>query len=407
MRFLPALLRKVIRVGTVTIHGPGGFVEKVGGKEPGPDVEIEIADPSLDWKILFNTELRAPEAYMNGGLKVRNGNAYDLLRVFFVNKRNFDKSASQIFWNKLDRKLRRFLQHNRIARARRNAGHHYDLGNDFYRMWLDDDMQYSCAYFPAGDETLAQAQLEKKRHIAAKLGIRDGQTILDIGCGWGGMALYLAKIADVKVTGVTLSTEQLELARQRADAAGLSDRVKFELRDYRDVKETFDRIVSVGMLEHVGASYLQQYFLNVRDRLAPNGVALIHSISTKAPPGITGPFLRKYIFPGGYAPSGSEALLAIERSGLWMLDCEVWRVHYARTLRHWRESFMEQRDDVVKMYDERFARMWEIYLAASECAFEFGSSNVMQFQLGRERDSMPLTRDYLMKEKERLRKAGL
>ncbi len=407
MRFLPALLRKVIHKGSVTIHGPDGSEHVIKGSEPGPHVELEVTDPSLDWKIMLNAELRAPEAYMNGTLKVLNGSAYDLLRIFFVNKRNFDKTPNQIFWNKIDRKLRRFMQHNAIARARRNVGHHYDLGNDFYRMWLDDDMQYSCAYFPTGKETLAEAQLEKKRHIAAKLGIRDGQTILDIGSGWGGMALYLAQIADVKVTGVTLSTEQLELAQKRAQEAGLQDRVKFELRDYRNVTETYDRIVSVGMLEHVGVNYLEQYFINVRDRLAPDGVALIHTISSKAPPGITGPFLRKYIFPGGYAPSGSEAMLAIERSGLWMLDCEVWRVHYAHTLRYWRDAFMVRREEAVAMYDERFARMWEIYLAASECAFEFGSSNVMQFQLGRERDSMPLTRDYIAKEKLKLKKAGL
>jgi cyclopropane-fatty-acyl-phospholipid synthase len=406
MRFLPAFLRKVIRVGTLTLHGPDGFEETFGGVEPGPDVSIEITDSSLDWRIFLNPELKGPEAYMNGGLLVRDGNAYDFLRLVFMNKRNFDKTPNQIFWNKIDRKLRRLVQHNPISRARRNAGHHYDLGNDFYRLWLDEDMQYSCAYFPAGTETLAEAQLEKKCHIAAKLGLRAGQRVLDIGSGWGGMALYLASIADVEVTGITLSKGQLEIARQRAAAAGMEKRVQFELRDYREVDGTFDRIVSVGMLEHVGVGYLGEYFINVRDRLAPDGVALIHTISTKSPPGVSGPFIRKYIFPGGYAPCVSEVSLAIERSGLWMLDCEIWRVHYARTLRHWRESFMGHRQEVVAMYDERFARMWEFYLAACECAFEFGSSSVVQFQLGRQRDSMPLSRDYIDREKKKLKKAA-
>ncbi len=406
MRFLPAFLRKAIRVGTLTMHGPGGYEETFGTAGSGPAVSIEITDPSLDWRIFLNPELKGPEAYMNGGLVVRDGEAYDFLRLVFLNKRNFDKSPNQIFWNKIDRKLRRFMQHNPISRARRNISHHYDLGNDFYRLWLDEDMQYSCAYFPSGNETLAEAQLEKKRHIAAKLGLQPGQRVLDIGSGWGGMALYLASVADVEVTGVTLSKEQLDFARQRAAAAGMEKQVKFELRDYRDVGETYDRIVSVGMLEHVGVGYLEKYFINVRDRLAPDGVALIHTISTKSPPGITGPFIRKHIFPGGYAPCVSEISLAIERSGLWILDCEIWRVHYARTLRHWRERFMEHRQEVVEMYDERFARMWEFYLAVSECAFEFGSSTVAQFQLGRQRDSMPLSRDYIDQEKKKLKAAA-
>ncbi|HMB47264.1 MAG TPA: cyclopropane-fatty-acyl-phospholipid synthase family protein, partial [Afifellaceae bacterium] len=279
MNFLPKLLRKAIRIGTLTLHGPGGFEETFGNAGSGPHVSIEITDPSLDWRIFLNPELKGAEAYMDGGLIVRDGGAYDFLRLVFLNKRNFDMSPNQIFWNKINRKLRRFMQHNPIARARRNAGHHYDLGNDFYRLWLDEDMQYSCGYFPTGKETLAEAQLEKKRHIAVKLGLKPGQRVLDIGCGWGGMALYLARVADVEVLGVTLSKEQLEVARERAAAAGLADRVTFELRDYRDVSERFDRVVSVGMLEHVGVGHLEEYFIHVRDRLAADGVALIHTIS--------------------------------------------------------------------------------------------------------------------------------
>jgi cyclopropane-fatty-acyl-phospholipid synthase len=399
MRFLPRLLKGAIRKGRLTLETPDGTRHVFGGAEPGPEVAIRITDPSLDWRIAFNPELKAAEAFMDQTLQVvsgpEGGTAYDLLHIFFINKKAFDLSPGQILVRSVERTLRRFIQHNPVIRARRNAAHHYDLGNDFYRMWLDPDMQYSCGYWPEGTETLAEAQTRKKRHIAAKLALEPGQRVLDIGCGWGGMALYLAAVADVEVVGVTLAKRQLEVARARAEMAGLADKVRFELMDYRDVKDRFDRVVSVGMLEHVGVGYLQTYFLKVRDRLGPDGVALIHTISSKAPPGISGPFLRKYIFPGGYAPCLSEVALAIERSGLWNLDTEVWRVHYAPTLRAWRERFEARRDDVETMYDPRFARMWEFYLAACECAFAYGSSNVLQLQLGRERDAVPLHRDYV------------
>ncbi|MEL6235221.1 MAG: cyclopropane-fatty-acyl-phospholipid synthase family protein [Pseudomonadota bacterium] len=398
MKLLPRMLRKAIRKGVLTLIAPDGTIDTIKGAEDGPSVTMRITDPSLDWKIFLNPELRAAEAYMDGTLRVENGSAFDLIELLFLNKRHFDMTPGQVFWNKLARGLRRWMQYNPITRARRNAGHHYDTGNAFYRMWLDTDMQYSCAYFPTGQESLEQAQTLKKRHIAAKMGLAPGQHVLDIGCGWGGMALYLASVADVKVTGVTLSAEQLAVAQARAEAAGLSDRVTFELRDYREIKETYDRVVSVGMLEHVGITHLTEYFMKVRDFLKPDGVALIHAISGKSPPGITGAFLRKYIFPGGYAPSVSEAMLAVERSGLWLLDNEILRVHYAHTLRAWRDRFMDRRDEAVAMFDERFARMWEFYLAACECAFLYGSSHVFQFQLARKRDAMPLTRDYIAEE---------
>jgi cyclopropane-fatty-acyl-phospholipid synthase len=389
------LLRRAIHKGRLTLHGPNGFVETFGGEEEGPEVVIRITEPSLDWKIFLNPELKAAEAFMDGTLVIENGKAIDLLSLFFKNKRAFDLSPNQIMLSRIERSFRRFMNYNPISRARKNAGHHYNLGNAFYRMWLDPDMQYSCAYFPKGDETLEEAQTKKKRHIAAKMGLKPGQKVLDIGCGWGGMALYLAAMADVEVVGVTLAEEQLKIARARAEQAGLSDKVRFELRDYREVREKYDRIVSVGMLEHVGIGHLGEYFIQVRDCLKDDGVALIHSISTKSAPGVTGPFLRKYIFPGGYSPCVSEAAAAVERSGLWLLDNEMWRVHYARTLEAWRHRFEERRADVEKMYDERFARMWEFYLAACECAFDFGSSTVFQFQLARERDAMPLHRDYI------------
>jgi len=405
MRFLSKLFRATIRNGRLTLVGAKGDTRAFGGEGPGPEVRIRLADPSLDWKIFLNPELRAAEAIMDGGLVIEDGSIDDFVKLFFVNKRQFDMTPNQIFWNGISRRLRRFMQHNSISQARRNVSHHYDLGNEFYAMWLDRDMQYSCAYFETGTETLDEAQTAKKRLIAAKLALKPGSHVLDIGCGWGGLGLYLASVADVRVTGVTLAEEQLKVAQARAERMGLSDRVEFRLQDYREVEGTFDRVVSVGMLEHVGVGNLMTYFLDVRDRLAPDGVALIHSISSNTPPGVTGPFLRKYIFPGGYAPSLSEAFAAVERSGLWTLDTEIWRVHYAKTLAEWQRRFMERRAEVVAMYDERFARMWEVYLSSCKYAFTHGASCVFQAQLGRKRDAVPLTRDYLAEEVARLRAA--
>ncbi len=395
MRFLPRLFRKAIGQGTLTFSAPRFGPETYGGVGPGPDVAIRFTDASWDWKILLNPELRFAEAYMDGILVIEEGSVADLVNLFYVNKRRFDMSANQIAVNGVLRKLKRFQQHNPIARARANAEAHYNIGNDLYRLMLDSDMQYSCAYFPTGEETLEEAQLLKKRLIASKLRLEPGQRVLDIGCGWGGLALYLAKVADVEVVGVSLASEQLDLARARAKAEGLEHRVSFELQDYREIIGTFDRVVSVGMLEHVGAHHLQDYFLNVRDRLNPDGVALIHSIVTKAPPGITSAFIRKYIFPGGYSPAISEVFGAVERSGLWPLDAEVLRLHYALTLEHWSQRFAEHRDEARDLYDERFCRMWELYLAAAGGVFRYGSNAVLHLQLGRERDAVPVTRDYL------------
>ncbi|MEM7188464.1 MAG: cyclopropane-fatty-acyl-phospholipid synthase family protein, partial [Pseudomonadota bacterium] len=343
MRFLPWILKKAVRAGKISLSGPDGETQVIGGQAPGPEVAIRILDASLDRKIALNPELKAAEAYMDGDLQIEDGTIHDFISLFFHNKKHFDLTPSQIFWRGMARRGRRMMQHNPIARARQNAAHHYDMGNEFYRLWLDADMQYSCAYWEDGVETLEAAQWAKKRHIASKLALSPGQRVLDIGCGWGGMALYLAAVADVNVVGVTLAEEQLAVAKRRAEILGLTDRVEFRLQDYREVPETFDRVVSVGMLEHVGAHHLTEYFLSVRDRLGPDGVALIHSITSKAPPGVTGPFIRKYIFPGGYAPSLSETFDAIEKSGLWTLDNEIWRVHYAKTLEVWRERFADVR----------------------------------------------------------------
>jgi len=365
-------------------------------------VTIHLSDPNIGWKILLNPELRFAEAYMDGTIEVVQGDLRDLLMLLRLNRTHIDSGAVIALFNRFFRALRRFHQNNTLLNARRNAAHHYDLGNDLYRLFLDEDMQYSCAYFETGDETLEQAQLAKKRLIAAKLRLEPGQRVLDIGCGWGGMAMYLAQMADVEVLGVTLAAEQLKLARERAEAAGLARRVRFELQDYRKVQGQFDRIVSVGMMEHVGAPMLGTYFARVRDLLAPDGVALIDSIMIMESPGITSPFTRKYIFPGAYPPSLSETFAAVERSRLWLLDCEVWRKHYAFTLKEWSRRFAASRNVAKALYDERFCRMWEFYLAGAETAFLADTLAVMQLQLGRERDAVPITRDYLVAETNQL-----
>jgi cyclopropane-fatty-acyl-phospholipid synthase len=398
MRFLAGLLGSVIRTGQLELVGPAGETSRFGDGT-GPQLRVRVTDPSLDWKLLLDPELKVAEAYMDGRLRVERGRIHDLIQLFFRNRRDYDARPARRLHNAVARGVYRVMAHNSVLGARRNAAFHYDLGNDFYRLWLDRDMQYSCAYFEDGVQTLDEAQTAKKRHIAAKLALEPGMSVLDIGCGWGGMALYLALTSDVEVTGVTLSEQQLEVARARAAALGVGDRIRFELRDYREVEERFDRIVSVGMLEHVGRSDLETYFQCVRDRLKPRGVALVHSIGTMAPPAATASFLQKYIFPGGYLPSLSEAFSAVEHTGLWGLDCEILRKHYAETLAAWRANFERVRGRAVEMYDERFARMWEIYLSGCEASFRHGSTMVFQLQLARERDAMPLTRDYLAERK--------
>lgn len=403
MRFMPWLFRNRIHKGSLSLTGPAGFAETFSGSEPGPTVTIHVSDPSLDWKLLFNPELRFAESYMEGVIEVVDGELRDLLMLLRLNQAHLKRGPAMAYWSRLFRALRRFHQNNTLWRARHNAAVHYDLGSDFYRLFLDEDLQYSCAYFPGGDETLERAQQAKKRYLAAKLRVKDGQRILEIGCGWGGFALYLAQLLDVEVLGITLSEEQLTVARDRAEAAGLTNRVRFELRDYRRVDGKFDRIVSVGMLEAVGAPRLDKYFRVLCDRLTSTGVALVHSIMAMEPPGITSPFTRKYIFPGGYTPAISETLTAIEHAGLWLLDCEIWREHYAYTIREWSRRFAANREAAKALYDERFCRMWEFYLAGAETAFLADTLAVMHLQIGRERNAVPLTRDYIATETEQLK----
>src|SRR5581483_3988160 len=286
-----------------------------------------------------------------------------------------------------------------------NVAHHYDLDGRLYSLFLDADRQYSCAYFEKPDQSLDDAQLAKKRHLAAKLRLNRDQRVLDIGCGWGGLGLYLAEFAGAKVTGVTLSQEQHAIANSRAVEKSLSDRAKFELRDYRDVEGPFDRIVSVGMFEHVGVNFYDTYFKKCASLLDRDGVMVLHSIGRSEGPGVTNPWIAKYIFPGGYIPSLSEVLPVIERSGLLVTDIEILRLHYAETLKAWRERFLAHRDEVERIYDQRFVRMWEFYLASSEMSFREQNMMVMQIQLAKRQGVVPMTRDYIAREESRLRAA--
>ncbi len=340
---------------------------------------------------------------MDGGLVPENCTIHDVMDVFMTNLGSDASHAPVIVaHDALARVTRRLAQFNTATRARRNVAHHYDLNGRLYSLFLDRDRQYSCAYFPTGRETLEEAQAAKKRHVAAKLKLdRPGLEVLDIGCGWGGMALTLARDYSARVTGITLSAEQLAEAHARAAAEGLSDQVKFELLDYRSLHRRFDRllfdrIVSVGMFEHVGVGHYRAFFDAVKGCVASDGLALLLFIGRTDGPGATNPWIRKYIFPGGYAPALSEVMSAIERSGLIATDIEVLRLHYAETLRHWRRRFAASRDAIASLYDERFCRMFEFYLSCSELSFRRQGQVVFQIQLAHELTGAPLTRDYMV-----------
>lgn len=394
MFLLSHMFRRFVRVGSLTVIDARGRRHVFAGT-PGPAVTMQLHDPALHHKLFFSPDLSMGEAYMDGTLTFEQGTLYDFLHLFNLNRLSLGSYPLQKVLRAVSRRLRSLQQYNPVGKARDNVAHHYDLSRDLYELFLDEDLQYSCAYFANEGDSLEQAQRNKKRHIAAKLLLQPGQKVLDIGCGWGGLALSIASQADVEVVGVTLSEEQHKVAVERAAAAGVSDRVRFELRDYRELDERFDRIVSVGMFEHVGVGHYDEFFGKVNDLLADDGMMMLHSIGRMSPPGTTGPWIRKYIFPGGYSPSMSEVFAATERQRLWVADCEVLRLHYAKTLRCWAERFAANRDRVAKLYDERFCRMWEFYLACAEMVFSHGSGMVFQMQLARQRAAVPITRDYI------------
>ena len=391
---LDRALKSLLRFGTLNVHMPNGHVGRYGDGTP-PEVTARLHDAAIVRRLVLSPDLSVGEGYMDGTLTIDDDDLHGFLEIAMRNT----STDQRIWWRKLVRHTRagvRWLaQFNPAGRARANVAHHYDLSGELYDLFLDRDKQYSCGYFRNPDDTIEQAQEQKKAHIAAKLLLDPGMRVLDIGCGWGGMALTLARDHGAHVLGVTLSQEQLKIARQRAEAEGLSDRVEFRLQDYREVTGQFDRIVSVGMFEHVGVPHYREYFRHVHDLLTEDGVALIHTIGRTEPPGSTNPWMAKYIFPGGYIPAMSEAMAAVEREQLWPTDVEIWRLHYAETLRHWEQRFSANIDRARELYDERFCRMWRFYLIACEQAFRFNWQCVFQFQLARKRDAVPLTRDYL------------
>ncbi len=401
--FLERAFSSVLRRGNVLCRLPGGRQMRLGD---GSGEELRVRITSWPWalRIALDPDLRLGEAWMDGGLVMERGSIHDLLLLAARNMRDGGDYAGIRLPFLLRRLSRRLRQFNPRRRARRNVAHHYDLDGRLYDLFLDRDRQYSCAYFEAPGATLRDAQQAKKRHLAAKLRIMPGMKVLDIGCGWGGLAIYLAEVCGAQVTGITLSREQWQLARARVRQRGLEGQVRIELRDYRDLDETFDRIVSVGMFEHVGVNHYHAFFSRLREMLTADGVALIHSINRADGPGITSAWIEKYIFPGGYIPALSEVLPVIERQGLIVSDIEILRLHYAETLRCWRQRFLSQWRRAEELYDARFCRMWEFYLAASEAMFRSGLMNNFQIQLIREQSALPLTRDYIHEEEERLRR---
>ena len=392
---LSHMLKSFVQKGSLKVIDAEGGVHMFGGKAEGPSATMQLSDPSLYKKLFTNPELHAGEAYMDGRMTFPGSSLRDFLTLFSINRLSLGSYPLQKVLKTVSRGLKRFQQANPIGKAQKNVAHHYDLGNDFYKLFLDEGMQYSCAYFLDDTNTLEQAQQNKLRLIASKLNLKPGQKVLDIGSGWGDMALYLASMVDVDVTGVTLSKEQHALSNEKARKAGLADRVRFELRDYRDVSMKFDRIVSVGMFEHVGVGHYPEFFAKVNAMLKDDGVMLLHSIGKMSPPGTASPWLRKYIFPGAYSPALSEVFPVVEQAQLWVTDLEFLRVHYAKTLHHWNDRFQANRAKIAAMYDERFCRMFEFYLISCELMFRTGSQLVFHMQLARQRDAVPLQRDYI------------
>ncbi len=401
-RLLRIAFSSLIKRGHLRVTTASGSTH-VFGDGTGEPVAVRFTAKAAQRAVLLDPELRLGEAYMDGDFVVEQGTIADFLDLVFKGFNEGGRMPWTLPLGAVRFVLRKLQQLNPRRRAQRNVAHHYDLDARLYALFLDSDRQYSCAYFENDEDTLDDAQLAKKRHIAAKLLIERGQSVLDIGSGWGGLALYLAEICGARVSGITLSQEQLAAARGRASERALGDAVQFRLQDYRDASGRYDRIVSVGMFEHVGVQFYDAYFGRIAEALAEDGVALLHSIGRSDGPFYTNPWVAKYIFPGGYVPALSEVLPAIERAGLLVTDIEILRLHYAETLRAWRERFLAHREDAERLYDPRFVRMWEFYLAASEMAFREQNIMVFQIQLTKRQGVVPITRNYIPREEQRLR----
>ena len=399
-RLLRYLLRTYITRGNLRFITSRGTVITCGDGS-GTPVSARFVSRSAEWGLLIDPELRLGEAYMDGTFVVEEGTIGDVLEICMGQPSELpDWARPQALIRYLGRRLAQF---NPRRRSQRNVAHHYDLDGRLYSLFLDADRQYSCAYFEDRDASLDDAQLAKKRHLAAKLLLGEDKRVLDIGCGWGGLGLYLAEFTGADVTGITLSKEQHGVANARAAEKGLGNHARFRIEDYRDINGTFDRIVSVGMFEHVGVNHYDAFFRKCADLLADDGVMVLHSIGRSEGPNVTNPWIAKYIFPGGYIPSLSEVLPHIERAGLLVTDIEILRLHYAETLKHWRERFLAHREEVERIYDQRFVRMWEFYLAASEMSFRKQNMMNFQIQLTRRQDVVPMTRDYIGRNEDRLR----
>ncbi|MEQ1944069.1 cyclopropane-fatty-acyl-phospholipid synthase family protein [Mesorhizobium sp. VNQ89] len=401
-KLLQRVISGLVKTGSLSITGPDGK-KHTFGDGTGQPVHVHIKSARAARAMAIDPMLAVPEAYMNEEIDILEGDTLDLLRVGF---QNMDPSGIDATFSKaiegFRHAFRRLQQVNTTTRSRKNVQRHYDLSGELYKLFLDKDMQYSCAYFESPDVTLEEAQLAKKRHLAAKLRLKPGQNVLDIGSGWGGLGLYLAKNFEVDVLGVTLSTEQHGVATERSQAEGLENHVHFEIKDYRNISERFDRIVSVGMFEHVGLNHYRTFFDKCAQLLKPDGVMVLHTIGRSGPPYATNAFIRKYIFPGGYIPSLSEVMPSIEKSGLVVNDIEILRLHYAETLKHWRTRFLANREKAKAIYDERFCRMWDFYLAGSEAAFRWQDLVIFQIQLTRKNDTLPVTRDYIQETEKEL-----
>lgn len=395
MILLRTFLRRFVQIGRLTVIDHRGEAHRFGGRTEGPVATIRLHDAKFAGELARNPRLKVGEGYMDGRLTIEEGTLLDFLRLAMANQTHYTRARSRPSVA-IERLATLAAHHNPIGKAQENVAHHYDLSDELFDLFLDQDRQYSCAYFRDPSDTLEQAQEQKMRHIAAKLLLKPGQKVLDIGCGWGGLALYLARQADIEVTGLTLSVEQLSVAQRRAKEAGLSDRVTFKLLDYRLEPGQYDRIVSVGMFEHVGNLHYAEYFTKVRDLLVDDGVAMVHTIGSADVPSPVAAWVRKYIFPGGYLPSFSEIAPHLERLGIWLTDFESLRTHYAETLKAWNERFQAHRDHVRdNLYDERFCRMWEFYLQVCEASFRDSTLTVFQMQIAKDINAVPFTRDYL------------
>ena len=399
MALIDIFLARAVKRGQLTVRHFDGSEKRFGTPEAGyPNVTIRFTDKGAAGSIIRDPALGAGEAYMHGRLVLDEGGVLDLVTLMTMNdlwEGGTNTLQPTFFTRALESVTHRVGRVNMARASKRNVAHHYDLSDRLYDLFLDADRQYSCAYFTDPANSLEQAQADKKAHIAAKLALQPGMRVLDIGCGWGGLALYLHEKTGAEVLGVTLSEEQIKVARARADAAGVADKVKFELIDYRHVTGSFDRIVSVGMFEHVGPPNYRTFFRQCRDLLTPDGVMLIHTIGRMGPPGVTDKWTVKYIFPGGYNPALSEIVAASEHQRMFLTDVEVLRLHYAYTLQHWYDRTTAAKDAIVALYDERFFRMWQFYLAGALCAFKYGGLVNFQLQYARNRHALPITRDYM------------